>query len=247
MSLVFSNTTTKNGIIQRIEKTLSFPDAYISGDTTRMAQFTGEVNQGMNKAMNIILQASGKWQFDDSNQTDYPIIKTNIVSGQQDYTFTTDETGNLILDIYRVFVFPTSTATTYQEIWPVDQQSQYTDIGSENPSAVGTPFSYDKTANGIFLDPKPDYNATLGLKMMINRESSYFLTTDTTRSPGFAGLFHEYLVLCASYEYARNKSLAIVPRLERDLAEMGEAMSKYYGRRSRDERNIISGKYFIYE
>lgn len=249
MSLQFSNSTTKNGIIQRIEKTLFGLNqiGYISSNADRLALFTGEVNQGLDQFTKLALKASGKWQGDDSNHTDYPIIKTNIVSGQQDYTFTTDQQGNAILDIYRVFILPSATATIYEEIWPLDQQSQQTDIGSENPSAVGVPYGYDKTANALFLDPKPNYNATNGLKMMINREASYFTISDTTKKPGFAGLFHEYLVLWPSYQYARNNTLSIVPRIERDLQDMEKAITEYYGRRKRDERNIITSKPFIYE
>ena len=37
MSLVISQTTTKAGILQRIEQELGFLDAYITGDATRQA------------------------------------------------------------------------------------------------------------------------------------------------------------------------------------------------------------------
>lgn len=124
MSLVYSSTSSKNGILQVIERNLKLGDGYITGNTTRLAEWTNEVNLALDEALRIIIPASGKWQFDDSNQTDYPIIYTSLVSGQRDYAFTTDGSSNLILDIYRVFILPSSTATTYQEIWPVDQQSR---------------------------------------------------------------------------------------------------------------------------
>ena len=39
--------------------------------------------------------------------------------------------GNLILDIYKVLILPSATATEYVEIYPVDQQSQRTGIDTE--------------------------------------------------------------------------------------------------------------------
>lgn len=104
MSLVFSNTTTKNGLIQLCERTCGFNDGEISGNTTTLAKFTGDINIALDRALSIIFEVGGTWQFDDSNFTDYPIITTGIVSGQRDYSFTVDGSSNLILDIYRVQV-----------------------------------------------------------------------------------------------------------------------------------------------
>lgn len=89
MSLVFSNTTTKNGIIQRIERYCGFNDGDISGNTLRLAQFTGDINVALDYTLAMIFEEGGTWQFDDSNHsTNYPIITTNLISGQRDYSFT---------------------------------------------------------------------------------------------------------------------------------------------------------------
>ena len=69
-----------------------------------VAEKTADENLALDKVTGIIFTSSGRWQYDDTNHEDYPIITTNLTSGQRDYTFTTDEQGNLILDIYRVMV-----------------------------------------------------------------------------------------------------------------------------------------------
>jgi hypothetical protein len=201
-------------------------------------QFTADINLALDKALTLIFQTGGTWQFDDSNQTDYPIITTNIVSGQRDYSFTTDATGNLILEIYRVLVADVN--GTFYDVAPVDvgqgtAPRSYTD----NLNVGGLPNTYDKLANAIFLDPIPNYNATAGLKVYINREGSYFNTNDTTKKPGFAGLFHEYLALRPSWQYACVNGLANVNKLEEQVLKMESDMQDYYRGREKDTQKVL--------
>ncbi len=245
MSIQFSDTTNKNGLIQLIERNCGFSDGDISGNTLLLAQFTSDVNIALDKALSIIFQAGGTWQFDDSNYTDYPIITTNLVSGQRDYSFTTDGT-NLVLDIYAVYAKISSTGV-FQKLDPIDVQSSLdlrTDNFTSGQDVTGIPYQYDKTANGIFLDPPTNYNSTGGLKVYVNREGSYFTVASTTKKPGIAGLFHEYLALRPSYEYAYRKSLSNVKALQIEMLTMEKAISDYYGERERDVRSIMKAKPF---
>jgi len=206
-----------------------------------IADKTADINEAIDFVYDTIFKSSGKWQFDDTNHTDYQIITTNLIQGQRDYTFLTDEQGNLILDIYKVMV--KNEQGIYQEIYPVDQQSdEYMQGFWSGQNHESVPTRYDKTANGIFLDAIPSYNSTDGLKVFINREGSYFQTTDTTKKPGFAGLFHEYPVLRCSYKYAQANSLKNENSLFRDVQEMESKIKKYYRDRSKDEVTIISSE-----
>ncbi len=238
MSLQFSNTTYKNGILQKIERDCNLGDGGITGNTTLLSQFTSDVNLALDRALSLIFQAGGTWQFDDSNQTDYQIITTSIVSGQRDYSFVTDGTGNIILDIYRVMVADVN--GTFYDIQPVDVSSGFAPNSFVDGLNVGgLPNAYDKLGNGIFLDPIPNYNRANGLKVFINRESTYFLTTDTIKKPGIAGLFHEYLALRPSYQYARNKGLENTVALQNNVLIMEQDLQDYYRARERDVQKII--------
>lgn len=208
-----------------------------------MAKFTSACNQALDDFWAIAIPASGRWQLDDSNQTDYPIITTNLVANQRDYSFTTDGSSNLILDIYRVFILPSATATDYVEIYPVDAQSDTNTIGlTANNTTTGVPFQYDKTANGIFLDPIPSYNSTNGLKIYINREASYFTTASTTTKPGVDGRLHKYFYLKPALEYARRNNLANYASIEREVLKLegidgnGGLIREVYSNRARDEK-----------
>lgn len=243
MSSQFSDTTNKNGIIQNIESNVGFKDGDISGNAVELKKWTTQVNLALDWVIAIILRVSGKWQFDDSNHTKYPIITTNIVSGQRDYAFVLDEQSNLLLGIHKVMVKNSATGY-FQEIFPVDVQSDSdTEDFYSGVDATGVPMRYDKTANGIFLDPIPSYNSTGGLKIYINREGSYFASSDTTKKPGFAGLFHDYLAIRPSYFYfLRKKMFDSAKFFKSEMLEMEDAIKKHYRDRAKDDESIISSE-----
>jgi hypothetical protein len=251
MSLQYSDTSTYKGIIQEIERELGFDQGYISGNTAHLKHFTAGVNLAWDHYVYLAIKSSGTWQWDDSNHTDHPIIKTNLVDGQREYSFTTDEGSNLILDIERVFIIPSASATEFQEIYPVDAQSDAVSSGiTSETTSEGVPYSYDKTGNVLFLDPIPSYNKTSGLKVYINREASYFTTADTTKKPGCPGIHHRYFALRAAYDYARRKNLAVAGSLRNEIQSFeGDeengvvgSIERYFARRSRDERKILTPK-----
>lgn len=207
-----------------------------------VSEKTADMNLALDRVFDIIFKSTGRWQFDDSNHSDYPIIMTSLVNGQRDYTFTTDEQGNLILDIYKVMA--KNPSGIYYDLDPVDQQSD-DDMQSfyDGLNTTGTPTRYDKTANGIFLDAIPSYDSVNGLKVFINREGSYFQESDTTKKAGIAGLYQEYLPLWCSAQYCkRNKMFDLSDRYEKELETIESNIRKNYRDRNRDEVTFIRGE-----
>lgn len=247
MSLQFNDTTNKSGIVQIIEDKLKFDDGYITGNVLRFKKWTAKINLALDKVFSVIFKSSGKWQFDDSNHEKYPFIETDLVANQRDYAFTTDQQGNIILDIYKVMA--KNPDGVYYELTPVDQQS---DSGTESfwdsQNTTGIPTQYDKTANGIILDVLPSYSWRIanelerGLKVFINREGSYFAITDTTKKPGFSGLFHKYLVTEPCYNYACDNGLPSKNDLKTELLELERDIKEHYRDRAKDETLVISGE-----
>ena len=233
MSLQFSDTTNNRGIVQTIDDLCGTDStSYPLKDKTR------DINLALDRVLALIFEVGGTWQFDDSNQTDYPIITTNLVSGQRDYSFTLDANSNLILEIFRVMVADPN--GVYQEISPsnvgeVDVPPNY----YSGQNITGQPSTYQKLGNGILLDPPSNYNRTAGLKIYVNREGSYFTTSDTTKKPGFAGLFHEYLALRPAYMYCLKKQIAKKNDLKNDMIEMENAIMNYYKAREKDNPKVI--------
>lgn len=202
-----------------------------------------DVNMALNQYFILANSASGNWRpADDGNQTDYPIIYGDIVGSptpQQDYSFSTDETGNQILDIYKVRILNTNGID-----WITLEQINQDTITDANLSTVnsGTPSQYYLTANGIFLVQKPNYNSTDGLEIWINRTPTYFTTADTTKKAGLPWVFHEYLALRPSYFYCLSKGLPQANNYKITLDAMELAIKKYYRDRNKDFTSVITGE-----
>lgn len=234
MSLVYSNSTTLAGILQLIERELGFDYGYITGSTTRLKEWTADVNLTHDGVLTKAIRAGGTWQVDDTNHSDYPIIMTDLVTGQRDYSFTVDGSSNLLLDIYKVMI--ANSAGIYHEIYPVDQQAPRSDTASfyDNAGLTGTPSTYDKTANGIIFNVPPNYSRANGLKVFVNREGSYFTTSDTTKKPGVDGRIHELYVVEPAWKYASRKGMDIQTQLLNRKLLLERTLDEVYGRRERD-------------
>jgi hypothetical protein len=245
MAIKFNDTSNINGLVQLYEEEIGADVGDISDNPTKLKQFTARVNAALDRYFAIAIQASGTWQLDDSNHTDYPFITTDLVSGQRDYSILTDGSGNLVLDIYKVMV--KDEAGIYHEIRPVDQQRDSAESFYSGQNQTGVPAIYDKTANGIFLDFIPSYNSDDGLKIFINRESSYFVSTDTTKTAGYP--YHqEYFYLKPAYDNARRNNLSITTSLEKEIQKLeGNPLNgvvgliaKAYGNRAKDEESVLT-------
>jgi hypothetical protein len=223
MSLTFSQ------IISQIDKNVgSNSTSYPTADKTV------DINLALDHVLATIFEVGGTWQFDDANHSSiFPIITTQLNEGQRDYAFTTDGSGNRILEIYKVMVADED--GLYREITPVDITQGLPSNYYDGLDTQGQPNTYDKLGNSIILDPIPNYTRSAGLKVYINREASYFTASDTTKKPGFAGLFHDYLALRPSYFYAlRNLTDSDARKWKNEMIEMENAIREHYKAREKD-------------
>lgn len=227
---------TASQIFSKIDRVCGTSTTYYS-----LANKAIDVNLALSDVYVLALKSAG-WNVDDFNHEKDPIITIDLVASQRDYHFTYDEQSNLILGIRRV-VCMNSASGDYVKLDAVDQQSDE-DISEfwDGNETTGVPTRYDKTANGIFLDPVPSYAATNGLKIFIDREPSYFISTDTTKVAGIDGLCHDYLYLKPCYEWARDKGLSNVNILYRDMNDAWERIKIRYGAdgRERDTQGRIT-------
>lgn len=209
MSLTYEQT------INQIEKECGFNKGDIWNNAERKASFTEDINLAQLDAMTIMLLAQGSWRVDDQTHTDYTILYTDLIQGQQDYSFTNDAEGNLILDVYKAF---RKEGTQYFELDPVAMDASFTS------TETGTPNSWAKLSNAVFLNPPSDAFVEDGLQLWVSRESIDFATSDTVKKSGIDGRFHEWNVLVPSYKYSRRKGLGNITRLERDIEVMEARM-----------------------
>ena len=247
----FNDTSNLTGLIQECERICLLGTAGITGVTNQLKNFTVRLNMALDRFFTIALTHDGVWQFDDTNYTDLPIGTTNLVSGQQDYSFASD-----VISVEKVLC--KDSAGNWVELYPVDDSESRSNIGARNiwllPSNnSGTPLRYDKFAASIFLDPIPNYNSTNGLKVVFKRNASKFVSSDTTKEPGIPSLFHPYLAKVASLPYLMEHNMEALETIKK---EIGSSINgdPYYGgdelkivnfmsRRNMDDKPIFKPKF----
>lgn len=198
-----------------------------------------DLNIAYNRTITLVAQASGRWQWDDTNQPDYPVATTALIANQQDYTL---DVSHLFID--RIEVLPNGGKYFYK-IFPRDVEDPMwgARVTGIDTVTVGTPMKYDVTGESIFLYPIPNYSQAASLKVYFRRAQIDIQLTDLvagTLQPGFASLFHDLLAYLVAYDYAvinmpevADGYFAVIERKEAEL-------TKYYAYRDHDDSPRLS-------
>jgi hypothetical protein len=250
--MVFSDTSTNLGLIQSITF-LSGADlnSYLVADRTR------NINDWYGKVVSWIFEADGRWQWDDSNQTNSPTATADLVSGQKDYLLLTASptASQDWLRPLRVEILDENDnkiALTSLDLH--DIPFAYDDYYSTN----GTPEKFDVRDNSLYLFPAPDYNKTNGLIVYFQRAPLLFAASDTTKKPGFASIFHKVLSLGASYDWLFSKGDSVKANQIKNEIEILNADGKviggirkdiinFYSKRNKYEKPVIRRAYSNYK
>lgn len=233
----FSNTSTKNGIIQDCEFWL-FASNYgqISNDANLLSTFTSLTNRALDSVVTKILESDDRWQFDDTNYTDYPIATTDIVLNQKDYVLSVDH-----IKITRVEIKDSN--GNWTKLMPFDLVDT-TQARDEFMNGTGIPLYYDKIANSLFLYPQSNYSQSASLRVYFQREPDYFISTDTTKKAGFPNILHRIIPIKACYDYAVANTLTDkVAVLQSEILKREIEIEKFFGRRNKDEVLTLKEKY----
>jgi hypothetical protein len=89
----------------------------------------------------------------------------------------------------------------------------------------------------------PNYSIDNGLKIYFSRGASYFASTDTTKSPGFASSFHKFVPLHMKTNYAIDRQMPIAKNLFDLLSTEEQSIRDFYSNRSKDVRPKLQPAY----
>jgi hypothetical protein len=232
--MIFSDTTYANdALLQDCEMTLFGDDSRgtITSDTNRLAIFTQLINRALDKVTSLILECDGRWEFDDTNYTDLPIGTTTLVNNQQDYSLSVSH-----LRILRIEILGAD--GKYVKIDPIDFGDVDQQAMTEFMNGAGTTKYYDLLGGSVFLYPKPQtgyVTMAQGLKIYYQRVPSYFVTTDTTKVPGFVTLFHRLISRWACWDYAIMRNLSNKNDLKDQVLLLESQLKDFYSARDDDD------------
>ena len=231
----FSDTSTFQGLLQEIDFFLFGSSATMNTTAYPVADRTRRINQRLNRIVSIIFKNDRRWKYDDFNHDDMNIFYTTLVEGQNDYEIS----GADFLTIEEVAIL--NSEGDYKILKPIVREAGNAQkLQDLENGDNGTPTHYEKHGNSIIMYPKPSLTyltATKGLMVRGKRIPSYFTATDTTKEPGFNPLYHSYLSIGASYDYAlangmNNKLNQLAPELMRFESDIADD----YARRARDSQ-----------
>ena len=218
-------------------------DGDISGDSTLLKVFTSRVNRRLDRYLGMLGAGSHLSKTDDTNYTEHPFSYFDVIDGQCDYQFLTDEDGNTILDITAVLIKPSDSSTTFRKLDRITLDDKDAElIMSPNATQGGVPSGYLERNNTIFFDPSPNYNASQGGKLFYKRVPSYFVSTDTTKEPGISTQFHEMIAVAVSYDHLlvhKSNSTVEITRVESELDKWEREFRVYAELRSPSKHRII--------
>lgn len=211
----------------------SFPDANL----------VIEANNALDRVTSLIMQSDGRWEWDDENNTDLPIATTSLVAGQQDYSLAITH-----LQITRVEIQDNSSTPKWHKLVPIDQKDAFQQAITPGVAATyGFPTYYDKLGNSLFLygpglEGAPNYSQAASLKVYFKRPPSYFVTSDTTKSPGFNSLYHELIPLWVAYNYALANGKENGALIMQQIQLKEDALHDDYMQRDKDDRPSLRAR-----
>lgn len=189
-------------------------------------QFARNANRHYYASVLDAWRFSGDWDFDDTNQSNFPIATTDLVDSQADYTIPTNA-----LKIKRIEI--KDSGGTWHLLKEIDD-TQIDIALDEFQETDGVPRYYRLLRNSIILYPAPasaSVTTTDGLKVYFLREIDRFASNDTTQEPGLPEPFHELISMGAAYDFAVMNGLDVAGPLKQELFEANEKMRQFFATR----------------
>ena len=247
--MVFSDTSTKLGIVQEIDD-LCDSDA----SSYPVATKTRRVNTALEEieAKLIVASANG-WEFGDSNFTSLPTGLKTLVNSQETYQLSGDQipsTGTGIDVTNPILTLKGASVKDVNGIWRKLDPIHLSDIfkrgfdPAEYFKTDGLPQYYEKREDFLVLYPAPDNGVSVtlinGLKVFYDRRASKFTASDTTKEPGFASPYHSILAYMAAIPYCVSYKKDRVPAYLNEITRLEKELLAFYGARAKDEPKVMT-------
>lgn len=210
-------------------------------------------NRWYQKIVSMILQSMDDWDFDDSNETDYPVATTPLVANQRDYSF---PDSLKILQIKRIDL--TYDGTNYYKAEEIDTANIALGLG--NDSSIDGHFSktspvIDFKSNAFWIYPRAsqsDVDAGAKARLEFLREPVEYTSAEVTagtKEPGFDSIFHPMIPLGMIYDWcsAKGGSSPVLTALKSDIAaelnDYEQRLRKHYGTKQHDRTLQLKSVY----
>lgn len=233
--MVYSDTTTNQGLLQECESIL-FASEYgkITGSTSLLQTFTRYMNQALGTVSNKVMQSDRRWRINENSHTQ------NLVADQKNYTLPTTT-----LKVIGVSILESS--GDWKKLRPIDVEDFRAIDREEIFKNSSIPTYYDLSDSTVYLYPAPasgQVTTTNGLKVYYQGDPSYFATTDTTKEPGLPETYHRLVVLWTCYYYAlANTMSSKMDMLVSEIKREEDMLQDFISSRNPDDRPVFTTAY----
>ena len=187
---------------------------------------TRDLNRANRTIWTWIHEAFGGWQYDDKNNTsDFPSARANLVANQVDYAIPSEALTVIGVEILNQSgVWERLRALTIEQIQDRQAEAEFMDVPSQ-------PKWYRATANSIKIYPASNYSQSASIRIIYDRETSAFVTTDTTKTPGFDSVFHEAVAIGAGAFFSSYKTIPQMQSLQGQWLDYEKRIKEHYSSR----------------
>lgn len=229
MSTPFSDTINNTGFVQQIRSM-----ARVDASQWPTWNIANSLTNYKNKVAGYAIGADKRYRWDDTNHTELPEGKRDLSSGVTDYSFLTDEQGNIIITLIKVDILLGGYYTPLQTVDDADIDDTFGQVS-------GVPSSYKKIADNVIrLDCAPTATITDGLRFTFQRSPVPFTATDTTETTGFAPILDRGFVIAGAYDIALTLGLENLQPLSVEMQKEEQAMRDYFGNRGMDNDSRLT-------
>lgn len=194
-----------------------------------------DINNAYERVVSLILQSDGRWQWDDTNQTDLPIATTTVTASQQDYALAV---SHLKIDHVEL----KDSNGNWAPLTPYDNEDFDGSPITQQSTATGVPTHYDVLGNSVFLYPAPNFTQAASIKVYFQRGPAVFTTGEVstgTKIPGFNSLYHDLIPLWVAYNYAISNGLPTANGFLAAIERQEKQLVLDYSKRNPDDRQIM--------
>lgn len=224
MALQFS--LAKYGIVQRARKR-----ARVDATQWPTENIANSCNDWLDAIIAYGVGHDKTFQVDDTNHTKLPEGTADLDINVSDYSFLSDAQGNSIITLTSISLLQNG---KYVPLQLVDRNDFDYDPSTFGVTS-GIPTAYDKIADNIIrFDYKPSSSITAGIKYTFQRTGSYFVDTDTTKSPGVSPLLHKGFWVNAAYDIADTLGLNNLQSIAAERAIEMRKIEDYFNIRNQD-------------
>jgi len=130
----------------------------------------------------------------------------------------------------------------WNKLEPLDLTDVFNQSLTDFLKTASLPVYYDKIGNSIFLYPKPNYTQSGSLKLWIDRGPNYFVSSDTTKAPGFNSLYHDLCALWPAYNFALANGRSNANQLMTEIQAKEDALKEDYALRAKDDHPRLKAR-----